>query len=183
MVVRRLYLLIITAGLRCAPSWLEAQEVSPQDSSVIRGSSAFRDSSIRPFLLPSVDGHIRKKALLGTLIGGVTGAVVGFSVPCRSTNDRPMCEISGAANGLGAGLVVGSAAGAWAGGGRSRCGAARGLARAAAGALIGSAPYTVYRVAQHNGRVPSGVPMFFLSVTLPFFQAEGATRAVSNCEG
>jgi hypothetical protein len=182
MIRTRLYLLpLIIFGVHCAPGWLDAQELAPPDASVIRGLSVSQHDSVKSLRWPPADDHIRSRALLGALIGGVSGAAIGFRVPCRSTNERPMCELRGAAIGLGTGLYVGNTLGAWAGGGRSRCGPARGLARAAGGALIGSVPYTAYMVAMHNKRVRGGVPTFVLAVTLPFLQAEGATRAVSGC--
>jgi hypothetical protein len=181
MVLRRLFILLIVSGL-FGPGQLEAQARPPADS-ITHAGSPLRLYSSDPLPWPPADDRIRSRALLGALLGGASGTVIGLIAPCRGGNEGPPCQLGGAVIGLGAGLYAGSTVGAWAGGGLDRCGYGRGLARSAAGALIGSVPFAAYSVALHKKRigVGSGVPLFFLAATLPLLQAEGATRAVSGC--
>ena len=168
---------IPVAMIFCLSNALPAQVIG-SNASALRSATHFEQQ----ISLPPLD-HIRKHALLGALIGGVSGSVVGFRAPCRDEGEGGPggCRIENALLGLGGGLLVGNTIGAWAGGARHRCSTLRGLTRSAAGALLGTVPFATYVAATHNHQPRSLEFGFMLAVSMPLLQMEGASRLARGC--
>ena len=170
-------LLALLATVLSSPSSARAQHVSRAGAARARIATTSHRAGIA---LPPADDGIRGRALLGALAGGAIGLAVGASAPCSLDAEGPPCNLEGAAVGLAAGFFLGSTLGAWTGGGAARCGAARGLARASSGALLGTMPWATHMLVSRGGGHEPRLG-FVLFVTMPLLQAEGATRAVSGC--